>query len=147
MPISTLWENHCTVRQERPDIEISASNHWNQSVQLSSIAQSCPTLCDLRGCNTPDFPVHHQLPETAQTHVHPSQWCHPAVSSSVIPFSSCLQVFPRIGIFSNESALWIRWPKYWSFSFNISPSSEHPGLISFRMDWLDILAVTTSKAH
>ena len=69
-----------------------------------------------------------------------SQWCHPTISSSVVPFSSCPQSFPA-SVFSNESALCIRWPKYWSFSFNISPSNEHPGLISFRMDWLDLLAV------
>ena len=65
-----------------------------------------------------------------------SQWCHPAISSSVVPFSSCLQ-FPSIRVFSNESALGIRWSKYCSFSFNISPSKEHSGLIFFRMDWLD----------
>ena len=69
-----------------------------------------------------------------------SQWCHPTISSSVIPFSSCLQS-PCIGVFSNESFLRIRWPKYWSFSFNISPSNEHSEVISFRMDWLDLLAV------
>ena len=69
-----------------------------------------------------------------------SQWCHPAIPSSVIPFSSC-SIFPRIKVFSNESALCIRWPKYWSFSFSVSPSNEHPGLISFRMDWLDLLEV------
>ena len=70
-----------------------------------------------------------------------SQWCHPTISSSVVPFSSHLQSFPSIMVFSNESALRIRWPKYWSFSFNISPSKEHPGLISFRRDRLDLLAV------
>ena len=59
-----------------------------------------------------------------------SRWCHPTISSSVIPFSSCPRSFPASGSFSNESALHIRWPKYWSFSFNISPSNEHPGLIS-----------------
>ena len=69
-----------------------------------------------------------------------SQWCHPAISSSVVPFSSCPQSFPA-WVFSSESALHIRWPKYWSFSFSISPSNEHPGLISFRIDWLDLLAV------
>ena len=79
-----------------------------------------------------------------------SRWCHPTISSSVIPFS-CLQSFPAsgsflflfffLGVFSNESVLRIRLPKYWSFSFSISPSNEHPGLISFRMDWLDLLAV------
>ena len=69
-----------------------------------------------------------------------SHQCIPTISSSVGPFSSCLQSFPA-SVFSNESALRIRWPKYWSFSFKISPSNEHPGLISFRMDWLDLLAV------
>ena len=73
-----------------------------------------------------------------------SWWCHPAISSSVVPFSSCLQSFPASGSFPNESVLRIRWPKYWSFSFNISPSNEHPGLSSFRMDWLDLLAVQGS---
>ena len=68
------------------------------------------------------------------------QWCHPTVSSSVVPFSSCLQSF-QIRVFSNESALLIRWPKYWSFSFNISPSNKYSGLVSFRMDRLDFLAV------
>ena len=70
-----------------------------------------------------------------------SQWYHPTISSSVIPFSSCLQPVPPSGFFSNELALSIRWPKYWSFSFSISPSNEYSGLISFRMDWLDLLAV------
>ena len=69
-----------------------------------------------------------------------SLWCHPIISSSVIPFLLS-SIFPSIRVFSNESALHIRWPKYWSFSFSISPSSEHPGLVSFRMDWLDLLAV------
>ena len=70
-----------------------------------------------------------------------SQWCHPIILSSVIPFSSCLQSFPSIWVFSNESVLCIRWPKYWSFSFSTSPSNEYSGLISFRMDWFDLLAV------
>ena len=78
--------------------------------------------------------------------VHPnscpsSLWCHPAVSSSVVPFSSCPQSLPASESFSNESALRVRWPKYWSFSFSIIPSKEHQGLISFRMDWLDLLEV------
>ena len=70
-----------------------------------------------------------------------SQWCHPTVSSSVVPFFSCLQSFPESGSFPNESVFCIRWPKYWNFSFSISPSDEYSGLISFRMDWLDLLAV------
>ena len=69
-----------------------------------------------------------------------SQWCDPTILSSVVPFSSCLQSFPA-SVFSNESIFRIRWPKDWSFSFNISPSNERPGLISFKMDWLDLLAV------
>ena len=68
-------------------------------------------------------------------------WCHPTISSSVFPFSSCLQSFPASGFFSNESVLHIRWPKYWSFSFSISPSNQYSGLIAFRIDWLDLLAV------
>ena len=70
-----------------------------------------------------------------------SQWCHPTISSSVIPFTSSPQSFPTSGVFSNESVVHIRWPKYWSFSFSISPSNEHPGLISFTINWLDLLAV------
>ena len=69
-----------------------------------------------------------------------SRWCHPAISSSVVPFSSCPKSLPA-SVFSDESTLHMSWPKYWSFSFSIIPSKEHPGLISFRMDWLDLLAV------
>src|SRR5574337_1198563 len=73
---------------------------------------------------------------------HPSsQWCHPAISSSVVPFSSCPQSIPASESFPIESTLHMRWPKYWSFIFSIIPSKEIPGLISFRMDWLDLLAV------
>ena len=71
-------------------------------------------------------------------------WCHPTISSSVVPFSSCLQSFPAIRVFSNKSALHIRWPKDWSFSFSTSPSNEYSGFISFRIDWLDLLAIQGS---
>ena len=72
----------------------------------------------------------------------PLSWrCHPAISSSVVPFSACSPIPPSIRVFSNESVLRIKWPKYWSFSFSISPSNEHSGLISFRMDWLGLLVV------
>ena len=91
-------------------------------------------------CSTPGLPVHHQLPELTQLMsielVMPSNHlilCRPLL---LLP-----SIFPSIRVFSNESALRIRWPKYWGFSFSISPSNEHPGLISFRMDWLDLLAV------
>ena len=88
--------------------------------------------------STPGLPVHHQLPESTQTPVY--RVSDAIQSSSVIPFSSCLQSFPA-SVFSNESALPIRWPKYWSFIFSIGPSNEYSGLISFRIDWLDLLAV------
>ena len=90
--------------------------------------------------STPGLPVHHQLPELTQNSCPLSWWCHPTISSSVVPFS-CLQSFPESGSFSNESVLWIRWPKCWSFSFSISPCNEYLGLISFRIEWLDLLAV------
>jgi len=90
--------------------------------------------------STPGLPVHHQLLKSTQTHVHwvndAIQPSHPLSSPSPLP-----SIFPSIRVFSNESALRIRWPKYWNFSFNISPSNEHPGLISFRMDWLDYFTV------
>ena len=113
---------------------------YRLTVQFSSVAQSCLTLCDPMNCSTPDLPVHHQLPESTQTLVielvMPSN--HLILSCPLLLLPS---IFPSIRVFSNESALCIRWPKYWSFSFNISPSNEHPGLIYFRMDWLDLLAV------
>ena len=91
-------------------------------------------------CSTPDFPVHHQLPELPKfmsiESVMPSN--HLILCRPLLRLPS---TFPSIRLFSNESALCIRWPKYWSFSLSISPSNEHPGLISFRMDWLDLLAV------
>ena len=108
-------------------------------VQFSSVTQSCLILCDPMNCSTPSLPAHHQLPQFTQTHAH---WVGNAIQSSY-PLSSPsppVLNLSSIRVFSNGSALHIRWPKYWSFNFNISPSSEHPGLISFRMDWLDLLA-------
>ena len=108
--------------------------------QFSSVTQSCLTLCDPMNCCTPGLPVHHQLLEP--THlmsiesVMPSNHlilCHPLL---LLP-----SIFPSVRVFSNGSVLHIRWPKYWSFSFNISPSNEHPGLISLWMDWLNLLVV------
>ena len=116
-------------------------------LQFSSVAQSCPTLCNPMNRSMPGLPVHHQLPEPTQTHVHwvnpcpSSRWCHPTISSCVVPFSSHLQSFPASGSFQMSQFFTSKWQKYWSFSFSISPSSEHSGLISFRMDWLDLLAV------
>ena len=111
---------------------------WFPSIKFSSVAQSCPTLCDPMNCSTPSLPVHHQLPEFTQNHIHQVgdaiQPSHPLSSLLLLP-----SIFPSIRVFSNESVLRIRWPKYWSFSF--SPSNEYSGLISFRMDRLDLLAV------
>ena len=104
--------------------------------QFSSVTQSCLTLCDPMDCSTLGFPVHHQLPEFTQTHVH---WVSDATQPSH-PLSSPSPL-PSIRVFSNESVLPIKWPKYWSFSFSIRPSNDYSGLISFRMDWLDLLAV------
>ena len=105
----------------------------------SPVAQSCQTLCYPKDCITPGFPVHHQLQELAQTHVHqigdaiqPSHPLCPLLLPPSIP--------PSIRVFSSESVLRMRWPKYWNVSLSISPPSEHSGLISFRMDWLDLLA-------
>ena len=105
-----------------------------------SVAQSCPTLCGPMDGSTPGLTVHHQLPELAQTRVH---WVSDAIRYLSLCHSLLLlpSIFPSIRVFSNESAFRIRWPKYWSFSFSLSPSNEYSGLISFRIDWLDLLAV------
>ena len=110
------------------------------SVQFSSVAHSCLTLCDPMDCSMPSLPVHHQLPEFTQTHVIESVM----PSNHLIlccPLLLLPSIFPSIRVFSNETVLHIRWPKYWSFSFSISPSNEYSGLLSFRIDWLDLLAV------
>ena len=110
-----------------------SKNYRSQSYQFSSVTQSCPTLCNPMNRSMPGLPVHHQLPEFTQTHIHrvsdAIQLTHPLSSPSppaLIP--------PCIRVFSNESTLHMRWPKYWNFSFSIIPSKEIPGLISFRMD-------------
>ena len=108
-------------------------------IQFRSVAQSCPTLCNPIDCSMPGFPVHHQLPELTQTHVHRvSDAIQPSHPLSALLLSS---IFPSIRVFSNDLVLRIRWPKYWSFNFSISPSNEYSGLISFRMEGLDLLAV------
>ena len=104
---------------------------------VSSVTQSCPGLCDPVDCSMPGFPVHHQLLEPTQTHIH-------HVDDAIQPSNPLFftpSILPRIRVFSSESVLRIRWPKYWSFSFSISPSNEYSGLIFFRIDWLDFLAV------
>ena len=112
---------------------------YDCSILFSSVAQSCPTFCDPMDCRTPGFPVHHQLLELAQTHVH---WVSDAFPPSH-PLSSPSPAFSlsQHQDFFQGISSWIRWPKYCSFSFSISPSSEYSGLISFGIDWSDILAV------
>ena len=108
--------------------------------QFSSVTQSCPTFCNRRDCSTPGFPIHHQLSELLKhvsiKSVMPSYHLIPCCPLLCLPSS-----FPQISVFSSESVLHIRWPEYWSFSFSISPYNEYSGLISFRMDCLDLLAV------
>ena len=111
-------------------------------IQFNSATQSCLTLCDPMDCSTPGFPVHHQLPELVQTHVHwvwmPSNHfilCHPLLLPSI---------FPSVRVFSNESVLHIRWPKYWSFSFSISPSNEYSGLLGLT-GWISLLSKELSR--
>ena len=108
------------------------------SFQFSSVAQSCPTLCNPMNRSTPGLPVHH----------HPRSLLRPMSIESVMPSSHLIlchpllllpSIFPSIRVFSSESVLPIRWPKYWSFSFSISPSNEHLGLTSFTIDWFDLL--------
>ena len=114
----------------------------NISAQLSSVPQSSPTLClQLHVLQNARPPCPLPTLRVYSNSCPVSQWYHPTISSSVIPFSSPPLIFPSIRVFSNESVLRIRWSKYWSFSFDISPSNEYSGLISFRMDWLDLLAV------
>ena len=119
---------------------LGAGKGWTNKLpfQFSSVAQSCPTLCDPMDCSTPGLPVHHQLLESTK----------PMSAESVMPCNHLIlcrpllllpSIFPSLRVFSNESALRIRWPKFWSFS--ITPSNEYSGPVSFRMDWLDLLEV------
>ena len=135
--ITRMIKNMVSGARQSPDSGFVTSV---SSVQFSSVTQSCLTLCNPMNRSTPGLPVHHQLPESPKPlsieSVMPSSHlilCHPL---HLLP-----PILPSIKVFSSELALRMRWPKYWSFSYSISPSNEHPGLISFRMDWLDLLAV------
>ena len=115
------------------------------SVQFSPVTQSCPTLCDPMDHSTPGLPIYHQLTEFTQTHVHR---VGDAINNLILCHSVLLlpSIFPSIRAFSDESVLHIRWPKYWSFNFSISPSSEYSGLISLRIDWLDLVVQGSLKS-
>ena len=125
-PVCSLYHFFCYVYW-------AVKQSWDK-LQFSSVTQSFLTHCDPMNCSTPSFPIHHQLPEPIQTHVHrvsdASQPSHPRLPHLLLP-----SIFPSIRVFSNVLVLCIRWPTYWSFSFSISPSNEYSGLISFRMDW------------
>ena len=129
---SRLWIQRKLVDSER--------KYLLSDYQFSSVTQSGPTLCDPMDCSIPGFPVFHQLPELTETHVH-------RVGDSINHLTLCRplllppSIVPSIMVFSNESVLCVRWPKYWSFSFSVSPPNEYSGLISFRMNWLDLLAL------
>ena len=141
MPFSSLWEDNVLQStsknfQHFPTLDIC---HQFSSVQFSRsvVSDSLPAHESQHArppCPSPTPGVHSDSCPS-------SQWCHPAISSFVVPFSSCPPIPLSIRVFSNESTLRMRWPKYWTFSFSIIPSKKVPGLISFRMDWLNLLAV------
>ena len=120
-----------------------ASDHWRiiEHKYCCSVAQSCPTRCNPMDCSMPGFPVLHHLPDLAQTHVH---WITGVPSNHLVlccPLLLLLSIFASIRVFSNGLSLHITWPKYWCFSFNISPSNDYSGLISFKTAWFDHIAV------
>ena len=129
------WDSPCPKSQLRAtkDILQFSSVQFSHSVVSDSL-RPYESQHARPPCPSPTSRVHSDSRPS-------SQWCHPAISSSVVPFSSCPQSLPTSESFSNESALHMRWPKYWSFSFSIIPSKEIPGLISFRMDCLGLLAL------
>ena len=119
----------------------SISQDTDFRLQISSVIQSCPNLCDPMNCSMPGLPIQHQL----QEFIFKLMSIESVMPSSHLILCCTLLLLPPIPaslrVFSNESTLLMRWPKYWSFSFSISPSNEHARLISFRMDWLDLLAL------
>ena len=147
------WDPSGCSREENFPRSLSSRHVYSWSsgsfvvfVHCCSVTKSCPTLWDTMDCSIQGFPVLHYLPELAQTHFH---WVSDAIQLSLFyyPISSCLQSFPRIGVFSSESAVHIRWPKYCSFCFSIHPSNEYSGLISLRIDWFGLLAKSLLQHH
>ena len=138
----TVW---CFLKKIQHRTTTCSNNFTSGYISVSIIVQFSHSV--MSDSLQPHEPHHSRPPCPSPTPgVHPnpcpsSQWCHPTILILCRPLLLLPSIFPSIRVFSNESALLIRWPKYWSFSFNISPSNEHPGLISFRMDWLDVLAV------
>jgi len=144
------WKCYRTGNQERRNLTcgffFNCLHHFLLKACLSQevlIVQSLShvQLFEHHGLQHSRLPCPSPSPGACSNSCPLSQWCHPTISFSVNPFSSCPQPFPASLVFSSESALLIRWPKYWSFSFRISPSHEYSGLISFRIDWFDLSAV------
>ena len=139
-PIPKAWSS--SFKMQMPvKKRIKSFTYFKTSLRILLLfTQSCPTLCDSMDCSPPGFPLLHHLPEFAETHVH---WVRDAIQPSH-PLSSpsppTFNLSQHQGLF-NVSVLHIRWPRYWSFSFSISPSNEYSKLISFRIDWFDLLAV------
>ena len=142
MEPTTQWEAFTSHTRERRECLCCNRRKGKRRGYLSGslVAQSCPTLCNSIDCSMPSFPVHRQFLEVAQTHIHQvgdaTQPSHPLLS----PSSPTFNLSQNQGLF-HESVLPMRWPKYWNFNFSISPSNEYSGLISFRLDWLDLLVV------
>ena len=136
---SRIYIPHCISWQMRT---LSWTFWWTliNIIILSVQSLSHIWLFATHGLQRARLPCPSPTPRACSNSCPSSQWCHPAISSSVVPFSSCLQSFPA-SVFSSESVLHITWPKYWSFGFSISTSNEYSGLISFRIDWFDLLAV------
>ena len=149
-PASNIWVPAALLPHLTPESPLG-SNSWikpDKDCCCCLVAQSCLTLCDLMDCSTPGFPVLHHLPELAQTYVHwvsddeLVRWVMPSTHLILChPLLLLPSIFPNIRVFSNESALHVRWLKYWSLNFSVSPSNELSGLISFRIDGFDLLAV------
>ena len=112
---------------------------WTLERQVRRLRSFVSNSLQLQGLQYARFPCPSPIPRAYSNSCPSSRWCHPIILSSVVPFSSCLHSL-SIRVFSNESVLRIRWPNYWRFSSNVSPSNEHSRLFSFRMDWLDLLA-------
>ena len=140
MPVVCLLQKKEAGARKMTSWDIKYYHNYHKTHCCCSVGQSCASLCDSMDCSTPGFPVLHYLSEFVQTHVHgvddAIQPSHPLLLCS----PPALKLSQHQGL-SSESAIHIRWPKYWSFSFTISPSHEYSGLISFRIDWFDLLAV------
>ena len=140
--LASLWSKGRSQNSVHYKSERSSVQNWENSMETYTFSSVQFSHSVVSNSLWPHESQHAKPPYPSpsprvHSNSHPSsQWCHPAISSSVIPFSSWPQSLPA-WVFSNESTLRMRWPKYWSFSFRIIPSKEHPGPISFRMDWLD----------